>query len=172
MVNGELKFLGRINVVDLACIALIGFSVLGFVLAKEGHAGVNQQIRGKQKIDITVYFSGVKTRDLDLFKVNDPSALTIRNVPVTPPMVITAVKRTPKMASFLSADGKKAIALPDPSSPLASDYEVTVTAPSEVTDDGYVVRGNKLKVGNLVELEGFKYREQGVVCDITPSKQQ
>lgn len=172
MRTGDFKLFGRFNAVDVGCVALAFFCGLGFILAKEGHAGVNQQIHGSQKIDIDVFFSGVKTKDTDLFKVGDPAALTIRNVPVMPPMTITSVKRTPKMAAFLSADGKKAVAFPDPASPLASDYEVTVTTTAEVTNDGYVVRGNKLKVGNQVELESFKYREQGVVCDINPSKQQ
>lgn len=172
MSNRAFKLFGRFNALDFACLLLIGFCGLGFVLAREGHAGVNQQIKGTKKVDIDVYFVGVKTKDLNLFKVGDTTALTIRNVPVNPPMVITAVKRTPKMASFLSPDGKKAVAFPDPSAPIASDFEVTVNATADITNDGYVVSGNKLKVGNSVELESFKYRVQGVVADINLSKQQ
>lgn len=171
MSNGEFK-LGRLNAFDFACLVVILLCGAGFVLAKAGHAGVNQAITGTQKIDISCYFVGVKTKDLELFKVGEPAALTIRNQPVYPPMTITAVKHQPKQVSFISPDGKKAMAFQDPSSPLANDFDVTVTDTADVTKDGYVVRGNKLKVGNLIELEGFKYRLQGVVTDITPSKQQ
>ena len=170
MSNGEIKIFKRLNAVDFACLFLAACSVLGFVMAREGHAGVNSQIRGTHDVDICVYFVGVKTKDPDLFKVGETTNLTIRNVPVQPPMKITAVKRTPKMATFLSPDGKKAIAFPDPAMPIASDFEVTVTTSADATDDGFVVRGNKLKVGNQVELESFKYRQQGVVCDINLSK--
>jgi hypothetical protein len=37
---------------------------------------------------------------------------------------------------------------------------------ADATDDGYVIRGNKIKLGNQIELEAFKYRVQGVVVDI------
>jgi hypothetical protein len=43
---------------------------------------------------------------------------------------------------------------------------VTVDDEAEVTNDGYVLRGNKVKVGNQVELESFKYRVAGTVLDI------
>jgi hypothetical protein len=172
MTNGELKLFGRLNAFDGACLLLVMLCAFGFLMARAGHAGVNQAIKGTQKIDIDIYFVGIKTRDLDLFKVGEPSALTIRNQPVYPPMTITHVETHPKMAAFLPSDGGKPVAYPDPSTPLANDFEVTVTDTADVTNDGYVVRGNKLKVGNMVELEGFKYRVQGVVCDITPSKAQ
>ncbi len=47
---------------------------------------------------------------------------------------------------------------------------VTVEETADRTKDGYVVSGNKIKIGNQVELEGFKYRTQGVVVDIREAK--
>lgn len=170
MTNGEMKF-GRLNGFDFACLLLVILCAAGFVLAKAGHAGVDQTIRGTHQIDIDLYFVGVKTKDINLFKVGEPASLTIRNVPVDPPMKIIAVKEQPKQASFLSPDGKSAVSFADPSSPIAHDFEVTVRDTADITNNGYVVRGNKLKVGNQVELEGFKYRVQGVVSDINPTKQ-
>ncbi len=159
----------RANFIDFAVVALIGAAVLGAVLAKAGHAGVNQVIQGTPKVDIDVYFSGFKTKDINLFKVGEPSSITIRNQP-GPPMTITKVEHTPKQVSFLSIDGKKAVAFADPANPLAQDFVVTVTDTAEKTKDGYVVSGNKIKVGNQVELESFKYRVQGVVVDIRESQ--
>jgi hypothetical protein len=170
MGNGEYKVLGRFNAFDFACAALLVLCAIFFFLARAGHAGVNHAIKGTQKIDIDIYFAGVKTHDLNLFKVGDSAALTIRNQPVYPPMTITGSSHQPKQVAFLALDGKKAVSVDDTSAPLMHDFEVTVTDTADVTDDGYVVRGNKLKVGNQVELEGFKYRLQGVVIDINPSK--
>ena len=172
MTNGELKLFGRFNLIDFGCALVLALCLLGFGLAKAGHAGVNQAIKGTAKINVDIYFAGVKTWDHNLFKVGDPSSLTIRNQPVYPPMTITKVEVRPKLIAFLSADGKKPVAFPDPTVPdgLMSDFEVTVSDTADRTNDGWVMHGNKLKVGNSVELEGFKYRVQGVVVDITEAK--
>ena len=60
------------------------------------------------------------------------------------------------------------MALPDPANSIAHDFYVTLTDEADQTKDGYVIRGNKIKIGNSVELEGFNYRIQGVVVDIKP----
>lgn len=160
----------RVNLIDFCLLALICAASLGFFLAKAGHAGVNKVIQGTPKIAIDVYITGLKTKDLDLFKVGDKSSITIRNQPVKPPMTITKVEHTPKQVAFLAPDGKKAVSFADPANPIAHDFTVTVVDDSEQTDDGYVVRGNKIKVGNQIELEAFKYRVQGVVVDIRVEK--
>lgn len=170
VLNGELKLFGRFNAFDFVCLLVLLLAGGGFLLAKAGHAGVNKAIHGTARIDIDIYFVGIKTKDPDLFKAGETSALTIRNQPVYPPMTIVKVEHWPKKVAFLAPDGKKALALPDPSQPLANDFLVTVSDTADITDDGYVVRGNKLKVGNQVELESFKYRVQGVVVDINPSR--
>jgi hypothetical protein len=160
----------RANFIDFTLVAVISAAVLGFGLAKAGHAGVNKVIQGTPKIEIDIYFTGIKTKDLNLFKVGETSSITIRNQP-GPPMTITKVEHTPKQVAFLSPDGKKAVAFPDPANPIAHDFLVTVADKSEKTGDGYVVSGNKVKVGNQIELESFKYRVQGVVVDIRESQQ-
>lgn len=160
----------RLNPVDLVILLIAIASFLGLGMAKAGHAGVDNVIEGKGKILIDVYIVGFKTKDTALFKVGDKSSLTIRNQPVYPPMTIEAVKHWPKQLSFLAADGKSPVTFPDPTQPLAHDFLVTVADQAERTADGYVIRGNKLKVGNQVELESFKYRVQGVVVDINPAR--
>jgi len=159
----------RLNPIDSAVLVIALFSVFSFVAAKAGHAGVNNVIQGSSKVAIDVYITGLKTRDLDLFKVGEKAAITVRNQPLTPKMTITKVEHNQKQVSFLSTDGKKVLAFPDPANAIANDFYVTVVddeAPK--TEDGFVVRGQKIKIGNQIELEGFKYRAQGVVVDIRP----
>lgn len=162
-----MKLSKRLNPLDLSLLLLVLVSFLGIILAKAGYAGVDKAIEGSGKVNIDVYLAGFKTKDPELFKVGDKTALTIRNQPVEPPMTIKAVKHSPKQIAFLAADGKKAISFPDPSQPLAHDFVITVTDDAERTKDGFVVRGNKIKVGNQVELESFQYRVQGVVVGIS-----
>lgn len=161
------KYAWSYNPVDYGTLILIILCLLGFLTARSGHAGVNKIIEGRNKVAVEVYISGLKTRDVNLFKVGEKSAITIRNQP-GPPLTIIAVKCTPKEAAFLSLDGKKAIAFPDPANPIAHDFYVTLTDEADQTKDGYVIEGNKIKLGNQVELEGFKYRVQGVVVEIKP----
>ena len=155
-----------INAFDAGLLMVVLLALVGFGLAKAGHAGVNKVIEGTNKVAIDVFITGLKTKDVDIFKVGDTSAITIRNQPVQPPMTISAVQHWPKQVSFLSPDGKKAIAMADPANPIAHDYLVTVVDEADKTADGFVIRGNKIKIGNQIELEGFKYRVQGVVADI------
>ena len=97
----------RFNIVDSSIITIALFCLLGYLTARTGHAGVNKIIEGSPKVAIEVYISGMKTRDINIFKVGDKSAITIRNQPIDPPLIITAVKSNPKEATFLSRDGKK-----------------------------------------------------------------
>jgi hypothetical protein len=157
----------KINPFDAGLIVVILLAVMGFGLAKKGHAGVDKQISESGAIAVDILFTGIKTLDTNLFVVNSPSSLTIRNQPVTPPMTIKKVRHWAKQVSFLSPDGKKAVSMNDPANPLAYDFLVTVQEDAaEHSKDGWVIRGNKIKVGNLVELESEKYRVQGVVVDI------
>jgi hypothetical protein len=156
-----------INAFDAAILVVALLAMVGFGLARAGHAGVNKVIEGQPNVAIDVFITGLKTKDTELFKINDKSNITIRNVPVQPAMTITKVQHWPKQVSFLTPDGKKVVAFPDPSNPIAHDFLVTVVAEkAEQTPDGFVFRGNKIKVGNQIELESFKYRVQGVVADI------
>jgi hypothetical protein len=109
---------------------------------------------------------GVKTTNPDLFKKGESTALTIRNQPVEGQMLITNVKRTAKQFTFVNSAGK-VVTADDPSQPLAQDYTVTVSSDATGTKDGYVVSGQKLKIGNQVELESMLYRVQGVVVGIS-----
>lgn len=161
----------KLNFIDSAVVVIVLLAATGFGLAKAGHAGVDKVVQGTNQVAIDVCLTGVKTKDLDIFKVGDPCSITIRNQPVTPAMKILAVTHTPKQVSFLSPDGKKVLAFPDPANPIANDFIVTVGDEAERTADGFVIRGNKIKIGNQIDLEGFKYRIQGVVADIKPIQQ-
>lgn len=159
----------KINALDAVVVCTILASAAGFGLAKAGFAGTDKIItKGPGKVAISIYFSGVKTLKTDIFEVGAGTNVTIRNRPVTPAMTITKVDHWQHKTSFLSPDGKSAVAFADPSIPIAHDYIVTVTDQAEGTDDGYVIRGNKVKIGNMVDLEGVNYRVTGVVCDISP----
>lgn len=107
MVEGKNRIKKRINAFDAAVLVVILLSLLGFGLAKAGHAGVNKVIEGTPDVAIDVFITGLKTKDTELFKVGEPSSITIRNVPVQPPMKITKVLHWPNKCHFLPPTAKK-----------------------------------------------------------------
>ncbi len=161
----------RINLLDFSLLVILLVSGAGYCLAQKGYAGVDKVITGKAKINMQVFLSGFKTTNPDIFKVGEPIFLTIRNSPVDSPMTIVDVKHTPKQVSFLAPDGKKALSFTDPSQPLAHDYVITIRDQAERTLDGYVLKGNKIKIGSTVELESFSYRVQGVLVGLSEQPQ-
>lgn len=159
----------RLNPLDALVLLSICLSVLGFGLAQSGHAGVDKIILGPCKVQIDVYLSGFKTVDPELFRTGDKAFLTIRNQPVDSPMSIVEVKHNRKQVAFLAPDGKKALAFDDPSQPIAHDFIISLLDSGERTKDGFVLHGNKIKVGNTIEIESPQFRVQGVVCGLKAS---
>lgn len=90
----------HLNILDYWLVVVVLLSAVGFGAAKAGHAGVNQEIKGSPMVNIEVFITGLKTKDLNLFKVGDPSSITIRNVPVQPPMKIVKVEHQQKQIAF------------------------------------------------------------------------
>lgn len=161
-----MKVFGRFNPLDFVLLLVLLISAGGFAMAQTGHAGVDKVIDSKGKVNIIVYFSGFKTKDPEIFKKGEETSLTIRNQPVDGALLIENVKHCPKQVTFLLPDGKVK-SFDDPSQPLAHDFEVTISSPDALsTKDGFVVRGQKIKVGNTIDLESKNYRVQGVVVDI------
>ena len=154
------------NLIDASLVLTILMSLLGFILARNSMAGVDKVVEGRPNVKISVLIVGLKSLDSNIFKVGDNTNLTIRNQPVEPALQIVDVKSMPRKVTFLAKDNITPIAIPDVANPYARDYLITLSQKAEMTKDGFVICGNKLKIGNQVDLEDFKYRVQGVVVDI------
>ncbi len=159
--------LKKINLIDLIIILTVFLSAFGFYLARHSCAGVDKVITGRPNVRMDVLIVGLKTLDTNIFKVGEKTNLTIRNQPVEPALTIAQVKIWPRQVTFLAKDGKSPIAVDDVANAYAHDFLVSLDDLAEKTKDGYVISGNKLKIGNQVELESFKYRVQGVVVNIS-----
>lgn len=156
----------KFNLIDTSLALTIMLSILGFFLARNSMAGVDKVVEGRPNVKISILIVGLKSLDSSLFKVGDKTNLTIRNQPVEPALQIVEVKSMPRKVTFLAKDNSTPIAVNDVANPYARDYLITLSQKADMTKDGFVVSGNKLKIGNQVDLEDFKYRVQGVVVDI------
>ena len=161
----------KLNFLDLIIILTILFSITGYLLAKAQKTGLNKVIEGKEIIAIEVLIPDVFSEKSDLFIAGDKSAITIRNRPYTKLKILSASSSQKQIViPVLSGSSYKTIS--DPTRTNTKDYIVTLTDEALKTQDGYVIGGNKIKIGNQVELEGFDYRLSGKIINLYPSTQR
>lgn len=154
----------KLNILDLGIILTIVFSVTGFMLAKAEKTSLDNVINGKEKIFIEVQVTDVPIRSEDYLKVGESSAITIRNRPYTK-LKIYDLKKRHKKRIITKADGSFNV-VDDPLRQGFYDLFITLEDTAIVSNDGYVIGGNKVKIGNIIELEGFTYRLKGKISDI------
>ena len=155
----------KLNFLDLLLIFTILFSITGYLLAKAEKTQLNKIIAGKENIAIEILIPEVFSENTDLFMIGDKSAITIRNRPYTKLKIIKSELNSKQaIVPMLSSTSYKTIL--DPTKTNIKDYIVTLTDEALVTNDGYVIGGNKIKIGNQIELEGFNYRLNGKVINI------
>ena len=157
----------KLNFLDLLVIFTILFSITGYLLAKAEKTQLNKIIEGKENIAIEVLIPDVFSANADLFMVSDKSAITIRNRPYTK-LKIIKTESNAKQAIIPTLSGSSYKTISDPTKSNVKDYTVTLSDEALTTADGYVIGGNKIKIGNQIELEGFNYRLSGKVINIYP----
>ncbi len=160
----------KINLFDLIVFLTLVFSISGYLYAKAEKTGLNHIIEGKEKIAIELLIPDVNSSShlskKEIFNVGDYTAITIRNRPYTKLKIIKSEFR-PKLLIIPDFHGSFKTH-PDPTRTNIKDYTVTLSDIAIKTNDGYVIGGNKIKIGNQIELEGFDYRLGGKVVNIYP----
>ena len=159
----------KLNLLDLIIVLTILFSITGYLFAKAQKTGLDKVIEGKENIAIEVLIPDVFSEKTDLFTTNDKSAITIRNRPYTKLKILSA-SSGPKQIVIPVLSGSSFKVIPDPTRTNVKDYTVTLTDEALKTQDGYVIGGNKIKIGNQIELEGFDYRLSGKIINLYPLK--
>jgi hypothetical protein len=163
----EGKLFGLINIIDLCAIILIVVAIAGYMMVKTGaHKTSAQVVKDRTEIEFDVFSRGQKILNPEgLFKDETQSFLTIRNVPYTA-LDIIKYECTPWQISVLHTEDNTAVAIDDPSAPITYDCMLTLKDTADITKDGPVIGGNKIKVGLRVDIEGFKYRLPAIVSDV------
>lgn len=162
------KIFGIVNVIDFAVVSFVLLAVLGLLLVKSGKFKTAGKVVQKQsQIQFDVAIRGVKLSKVDpLFKDNDKTFITIRNVPYTELKIVKSLM-TPWQTVIPDPNNSlKALAVVDPTESYTYNFLVTITDKADITKDGPVIGGNKVKIGLPITLEGFDYRLNGTVSDV------
>ena len=149
-------------------IILLAFAALaaGFLTAYKKKSFANLPIEKESQIMFDVMFRGVSLSGKSApFKTGDNAFITIRNVPYTK-LKITAVDGSPRMTYIPAKNGKGVQIAEDVSVPGLYDFVIRLEDKAKKTPDGWVIGGNKIKMGMPVVIEGELYRYQGAVSNI------
>jgi len=162
------KILGKFNIVDFTIWVIIAIVILGLIIVKSGiHKPLGKVALGKKQVEFTVITRAYDvTAAEELFKPGEKTFITIRNNPYTE-LEIVKVKKDTSQEMFFNYDRPEIPYLIDNVAyPNRFQYTVTVKDTAQITKDGAVIGGNKIKIGLPVDLEGFNYRLSGMVSDV------
>ena len=157
---------------DILVISIILIALIVGVLTKIGKRTTSSnQIEATVNVEMEIYLRGVTSTSVEpLFKQNDETFITIRNVPYTK-LKIKDVKYDKRKVILPAFNSKKPyILVNDETAPYQYDYLVTVVDSAKITKDGdAVVGGNKVKIGLPITLEGAKYKLNGIIANVIAS---
>ena len=167
-----MDFIKKLKPFDYLIIAIILLAfIVGFLTFSGKRATSSNQIETSTNIEMEIYLRGVAiTSNEPLFKVDDETFITIRNVPYTK-LKIKDVKFNKRKIMLPSFNPKKPyILVNDDTAPYQYDYLVKIADDAKITKDGdAVVGGNKVKIGIPITLEGAKYKLNGVITNVIVS---
>lgn len=158
----------KISLTDIIILLVIILSLaVGFVTFKKIRQTAGKQIEATEKIVFQVFLRGVTlTTNENPIKKGEKTFITIRNVPYSDVEVLDSKIDTKKIVIPDFRSNGKSFVYEDYSQYGMYDIVVTLTDTAQITKDGAVVGGNKIKIGLPITLEGQSYKLNGVVSNI------
>ncbi|PKL76059.1 MAG: hypothetical protein CVV27_12195 [Candidatus Melainabacteria bacterium HGW-Melainabacteria-1] len=164
MIDSQGKVFGRLNIIDLSLLIILAAMATGLLWAFLGQSPLQQKIKARGEAQVMVAIRGARFKDPEIFKRGEKVFLTIRNQRYEPVEVVEIVMR-PREIVFLGANDKPVV-VTDPTTPEVRDIDMIFAHSAEETDEGIVMGGHQLKVGNTVELDAFGYRFNGSIMKV------
>jgi len=166
VIDEQGRLWGRVSVIDLAAALLVILAVGGFWTVRIFQSSQAQTTQAKTiplEFDLLIRGLSIGNPEREL-KVGDTPRVVIRNQPAGQ-VTIRSIKIIPNVIPVVGAGGQVQY-VPDLSSPYSRDILITLTATAQMTEDGAVVGGTKLKVATPIELETARYNIKGSVIDL------
>jgi hypothetical protein len=170
ILDAQGRILGRVSILDLGAVVIIVLVLIGIFFAPGSGGSVAQVGASTQPIEVDLLFRSVIASSpddlLQTLQTDETTNMVVRNQP-SGTVNLLQVKATPRSTAVPQPDGS-VIALPDPRPELdyTIDLMVTIGGEAQITDDGPVLGGAKLKIGTTAELAGQTYTMVGKVADV------
>jgi ribosomal protein L14 len=158
------RLFGKFSILDIGAIATVLIVLVGLLIVP-GNSGssIAQILTAENKtVQVVMNVRGLSATDpQELVKVGDEVNIVIRNQPRGKVKIAKVDIAVPKIVAA-KADGT-AVFFDDPRavSTFQSDLAITLEATAQITNDGAVFAGEKVKVGTSIDIEGSKYIIRG-----------
>lgn len=163
------RLFGKISLLDLGAIAVILLALIGVFLVPGNSGNSIAQLASTESkpVEVDIMLRGLTVLKPDqLLKEGDKTQISIRNQQRGEITIKKVSILTPKIP-VPTLDGKVSV-VPDPrlSESYVRDIIVTMTANAQITNDGVIFGGEKVKIGTTIDIEGPKYMVRGSTIDV------
>lgn len=172
IVDSKGRLLGKISILDLGAAIVILMVVVSifFFPGTTGSFAQNQIAPTTKPVEVEVIVRGLSVISPNAFleKLEDSGKtnVIIRNQPAGS-IDIKSVMPLPRKLVVPQPDGTvKALDDPRQEEFYSVNFRMILTGPAQVTPDGIVLGGSKIKIGSGVELEGKDYNFNASTIDV------
>ncbi|ERN40156.1 hypothetical protein KR51_00034470 [Rubidibacter lacunae KORDI 51-2] len=168
-IDSKGRLFGKLSIIDVCAIVAIALVVFGIFFFPSTTGSV-AQLSGTQPIEVDVMIQGLSVRDPDALlkelQAADSTDIIIRKQPYGRVDLIS-VELVPSTVYVPLPDGS-VVAKPDPrpKEQFSTTWLVTIGGEAQVTQSGFVLGNNKVKIGTPVELEGRDYNFRGSIIAV------
>jgi hypothetical protein len=155
ILDAQGRLFNKVSILDIGAALVIVLVLIGVLLPSTGIAQLQSNVKPIE-VDVVVRSIGIKSA-ANTLKVGDTTSIVIRNQPHGN-VKIKALREMLRSTLVPQPDGSvKAMPDPRPEANLSKDFLVTIAGDAQITKDGPVLGGGKIKIGNKIEIEGFNY---------------
>ncbi|MEC4806641.1 MAG: DUF4330 domain-containing protein [Jaaginema sp. PMC 1079.18] len=171
LLDSKGRLFGKLSLLDIGA-ALIILAVIFGTFVFPGTTGSIAQGGGTQPVEVSAVVRGLSVRDpeelIQAMREAGKTKVIIRNQPHDE-VEIAKIEPIERLVVVPQPDGSVK-ALPDPRTQeesLSMDMIISFRDRAQITDDGVVIGGQKVKIGTLLEFEGEAYNFKGSAIEVT-----
>ncbi len=170
LLDSQGRLFGKVSLLDVGAGLVILMVIFG-VFFFPGTSGSIAQMSPAKPIEVDVVVRGLSATDpKSLIKAGDKTSIIVRKQP-SGEATLKAVKFLPRNTLVPQPDGSvKALPDPRPEVAFANDMVLTLVSKAQMTKDGPVLGGEKVKVGTTIELDGPAYNFSTSVISVRVEK--
>ncbi|MDC0835619.1 hypothetical protein CKA32_006890 [Geitlerinema sp. FC II] len=170
LLDSKGRLFGKVSLLDVGALLVIVMVFVGIFLFPGTSGSVAQINTTTKPVEVSVIVRGLSVLDPEGFLQNlrdvGKTNIIIRNQP-SGQVNVKTVERLPRMLAIPQPDGSVK-ELPDPRAEelYSINMMLTLGGDAQITDNGVVLGGSKLKIGTPIELEGKNYNFNGSVIEV------